>query len=376
MSSSRVSSVVKMLSEKFNFDMEEGLRVVGVEKNSKKEKKIVNKDMILFPFNNEKDSLCCSGIRKACGLYLQCSKVKEINEEYCKGCKKESELNGTGKPDYGTIEERMSTGLYDFRDPKGKSPIGYLKYLSKVKKSKEEAESYALKENKTILAVHFEYVDLKRGRPKTEKKVKESTGKKGRPKKSKKEIELDGDSEDLFALLVEDANTTNLIVSKEVEEGEIVKEVVEEVVEVVENKTKKADKEAEKQKKLAEKEAEKQKKLAEKEAEKQKKLAEKEAEKQKKLAEKEAAKKNKKPTTKKSEKKEVTAPVAIENVSKEEEQDVVRKFEFEGVTYLKSKFTGVIYNMDQELIGKWNEETQKIDFEEFDDEEEEDEYDE
>ena len=105
-------------------------------------------------------------------------------------------------------------------------------------------------------------------------------------------------------------------------------------------------------------------------------MAEKEAEKQKKLAEKEAAKKNKKPSTKKSEKKEVVgaAPVPIENVS--EEQDVVRKFEFEGVTYLKSKFTGVIYNMDQELIGKWNEGTQKIDFEEFDDEEEEDEYDE
>jgi chemotaxis protein histidine kinase CheA len=357
-----------MLSEKFNFSLDEGLRVVGVE-----EKKLVNKDMILFPFSNEKDSLCCSGIRKACGLYLQCSKVKETNEEYCKGCKKECEVNGTGKPDYGTIEDRMSTGLYDFRDPKGKSPIGYLKYLSKVKKSKEEAESYALKEKKIILNEHFEYVeDLKRGRPKTEKKVKESTGKKGRPKKSKKEVELAcaGDEEDLFALLVEDANSTNVIVSEEVEEGEIVEEV--------EKKTKKAEKEEEKQKKLAEKEAEKQKKLADKEAEKQKKLAEKEAEKQKKLAEKEAAKKNKKPTTKKSEKEVTAAPAEaqIENVSKEEEQDVVRKFDFEGVTYLKSKFTGVIYNMDHELIGKWNEETQKIDFEEFDDEEEEDEYDE
>jgi len=357
---SRVRNVVKMLSDKFNFDLEEGLRMVGVEKNSKNLKK--EKCELLFPFNNEKDMSCCSGIRKASGLYLQCSKAQETNEEYCKGCKKECEVNGTGKPDYGTIEDRMSCGLYDFRDPKGKSPIGYLKYLSKIKKSKEEAEVYALKENKKILAVHFEYVDVKRGRPKTEKKVKDSTGKKGRPKKSKKEIELAGDDEDLFALLVEDANcSTQLIVNKEVEEGE----VEEVVVEVVENKTKKAEKEAEKQKKLAEKEAEK-----------QKKLAEKEAEKQKKLAEKEAAKKNKKPSTKKSEKKEVVgaAPVPIENVS--EEQDVVRKFEFEGVTYLKSKFTGVIYNMDQELIGKWNEGTQKIDFEEFDDEEEEDEYDE
>ena len=359
---SRVTNVVKMLSDKFNFDLEEGLRMVGVEnsKNSKNLKK--EKCELLLPFNNEKDVLCCSGLRKASGLYLQCCRLKETNEDYCKGCKKECEVNGTGKPDYGTIEDRLSVGLYDYRDPKGKSPIGYLKYLSKVKKSKEEAEGYALKEKKSILSLHFEYEDLKRGRPKTEKKVKESTGKKGRPKKSKKEIELVGEEEDLFALLVEDANsTTNLIVNEEVEEVA--------VEEVVEKKTKKAEKEEEKQKKLAEKEAEK-----------QKKLAEKEAEKQKKIAEKEAAKKNKKPSTKKSEKKEVTTtPVeAIVNVvpPKEEEQDVVRKFEYEGVTYLKSKFTGVIYNMDQELIGKWNEETKKIDFEEFDDEEEEDEYDE
>ena len=46
---------------------------------------------------------------------------------------------------------------------------------------------------------------------------------------------------------------------------------------------------------------------------------------------------------------------------------------YEGKQYLKSKFTGVIYNMEQELIGKWNNETKEIDFEEFDDEEEEDE---
>jgi hypothetical protein len=65
-----------------------------------------------------------------------------------------------------------------------------------------------------------------------------------------------------------------------------------------------------------------------------------------------------------------------EKVVKEEVQevdDVVRKFEYQGKQYLKSKFTGVIYSMEQELIGKWNDETGEIDFEEFDDEEEEDE---
>ena len=58
----------------------------------------------------------------------------------------------------------------------------------------------------------------------------------------------------------------------------------------------------------------------------------------------------------------------------EEEADVVRKFDFEGKSYYKSKKSGVIYNMDQEVVGKWNEERNEIDFEE--EEEEEEEYDE
>jgi hypothetical protein len=52
----------------------------------------------------------------------------------------------------------------------------------------------------------------------------------------------------------------------------------------------------------------------------------------------------------------------------EEESDVVKKFEYEGVKYLKSKKTGIIYNMEQEMVGKWNEETKKIVFEELEDE--------
>ena len=56
-----------------------------------------------------------------------------------------------------------------------------------------------------------------------------------------------------------------------------------------------------------------------------------------------------------------------EEEEKEEEADVVKKFEFEGAKYLKSKKTGIIYNMDQEVVGKWNEKTQKIDFEEHED---------
>ena len=69
--------------------------------------------------------------------------------------------------------------------------------------------------------------------------------------------------------------------------------------------------------------------------------------------------------------KKKTAKVEEEE-EEEEEADVVKRFEFEGKKYLKSKKTGVIYNMDQDVVGKWNESTQKIDF--VEQEESEDEY--
>jgi hypothetical protein len=58
-----------------------------------------------------------------------------------------------------------------------------------------------------------------------------------------------------------------------------------------------------------------------------------------------------------------------------EEADVVKKIMFEGKKYLKSKNTGIIYNMEQDVIGKWNEEKNRIDFN-VEDEESEDDYDE
>jgi hypothetical protein len=76
---------------------------------------------------------------------------------------------------------------------------------------------------------------------------------------------------------------------------------------------------------------------------------------------------------------EVTSPIDdlfANLVAKEEEApqvDVVNKMEFQGTTYLKSKNTGIIYNMDQDVVGKWNENTNTIDFEEEEEEEYEDE---
>ena len=125
------------------------------------------------------------------------------------------------------------------------------------------------------------------------------------------------------------------------------------------------------------KEAEKQAKEADKLAKEAQKKA-KEAEKQAKEAEKQAkeAKKQTKETKKSPEEKPAAAAAADD-----EEPDVVKKIEFEGKKYLKSKKSGVIYdyieytkNSEQIVIGKWNDSKNKIDFNETS-EESEDEYD-
>jgi hypothetical protein len=56
-----------------------------------------------------------------------------------------------------------------------------------------------------------------------------------------------------------------------------------------------------------------------------------------------------------------------------DDTDVVKKIKVEGVTYLKSKKSGIVYNMEQDVIGKWDDVSQKILFNPVDAELEEDE---
>jgi hypothetical protein len=204
-------------------------------------------------------------------------------------------------------------------------------------------------------------------------KVEQKVEKKGRPKKSKKVLEVQG--EDLFAELIAAAQKEveipvleNVLAPLPVLEKSKVAEQkkVEVVKKVVVSKEEKLSLKAAK-------EAEKLSLKAAKEAEKEALKAAKEAEKLSKKGDKKSVKKEKK-TTKKVEEKKVEvseeADEKSEEVSREEvseEADVVKKFEYEGVKYLKSKNTGIIYNMEQEVVGKWNEESKKIEFEEEDD---------
>jgi len=381
---------LEVLSKKYNFEVEEALRYLKSEKSEKSKKSKVlapplPKVSYPMPFNGEKKEGYCNGIVKNHGLYTQCT--KKVKGDFCKGCEE--------KP-YGTIDDRLKVDLYEYKDPKGNGPKRYTEVLKKLKISKENVEEEAKRLNLTIAAIHLEEVvseNVKRGRPKTEKKVKEPTGKKGRPKKEKKSVEVNAEEEeDLFATLIAKAQNQPLVQPlvqplEKVEPNEEANEYANEdakeestdlvapvTVEKVEKKSKKvkeADpaKEAEKLKKAEEKAA----KEAAKEAEKQKKAEEKaakEAEKLKKAEEK--AEKLKKSEEKAS--KALAPPLEKVDIKVDEEAaDVVRKFEHQGKSYYKSKNSGVIYNMDQEVVGKWNEENNNIDFE---DEETEDDYEE
>jgi hypothetical protein len=129
---------------------------------------------------------------------------------------------------------------------------------------------------------------------------------------------------------------------------------------------------AEKLEKEAKKKAEEEARAAKKAAEESEKAEKKaalelaKAEKEAKLAAEKAAKESK---TKKAPEGKAAAAKAAKEPEVEEEPDVVKKIEFEGKKYLKSKKSGIIYdyneyvkNGEQVMVGKWNESKNKIDF--------------
>jgi colicin import membrane protein len=394
-----------------------------IEKKEKKEK--VLKSKFPLPFDGKCDETKCQSLRQNHGLYTQCDNNK-AGELYCKNCEKEASTNESGKPRYGTISDRLSTDIMNYTDPSGKKVVSYSRIMKKYKLTEDMVLMEAARMNKEVPSIHFEEEVVSRGRPKVEKEgncVEKVEKKKGRPKSEKKVLELEGAQEDLFASLVAQAQTVEpvdevlaeaLVEQKEAQEAEK-KALAEQKKEALEAEKKalaeqkkealEAEKKAKKEALEAEKKAKKEALEAEKKAKKEALEAEKkalaeqkkealEAEKkakkealelekkakkealeaqaeQKKKAKKEAleaekkAKKDKKPQEVKVEE------VKVEEVKVEEEEtDRVKKIEYEGKKYLKSTKTGIIYNMEQEEVGKWNSEKERIDFNEEEEEEE------
>lgn len=415
-----VLEVVSALSSEYNFSASEassklGLVGLKVVKGGLRERKTVDKppqDKSAFPlpFSGRNVEECCQSLRQCQGLYTQCRNSR-AGEKFCKSC---SSKMVEGVPEYGTMEQRLAVGLNDYVDPSGRKVVHYTKIMKKHKVSEEEVLAEARKFGQVVDGCHFIQPDsdsVKRGRPKAEKPVKVSSGVKGRPKKTKKVVEIDGEEDDLFATLVAESINASVVsevvsvnaatevvvseaaVSEVVVEAEVVMEAKSEVAvskaqaKEQEKAAKLAAKEQENAAKLAAKEQEK----AAKEQEKAAKIAAKEQENAAKLAAKEQEKavKEQEKAAKlaaKSEAKAKPAEKAAKAPTNDETSaaDVVKKIEFEGKKYLKSKKTGIVYDYeeyvksgDQVIVGKWNDATNKLDFESARSEEEsEDEYDE
>ena len=360
-------------AEKYGFDGEEAIselfvktdvvemkkRSIGKktsvkEVNEKENEKEVKSSMIL-PFSKGcvNETGCC-GLAFNKGLFTQCPKKKMEQGNYCKTCQKEADGSASGTPNNGTIEQRLTAGLMEFRDPKGRSPIRYSKLMEKQGLTREMVEEEARKFNYEIDEEHFtvEDKDVKRGRPKVEKK--------------KKEV-MNATVEDVFAKIsfgsdspVADPDAATEIMTDSEEEKDQVEltKKPEEVKEpVVKETVDKAAKAAEKAAKAAEKAAEKVAKAEQLAAEKAAKAAEKAAEK--------AAKEEKKKTEPKEKKAKTEKKEEVEKEKKEEPDPAAKKVKvtritISGIEYLKS-VENILYNPDtKEEVGIYDEDTKTI----------------
>lgn len=397
-----VLEVVEALSREYNFsasDASSKLGLVGVKVSvmdgsvGRKRKVVEEKSAFPLPFMGRNVEECCQSLRQSQGLYTQCRNSK-AGEKFCKSC---SSKMVDGVPEYGTIEQRLAVGMNDYVDPSGRKVVHYTKIMKKYKVSEEQVIAEAKKLGQVVDGCHFiqpESDNVKRGRPKAEKPAKVSSGVKGRPKKTKKVVEIDGEEDDLFASLVAESINASAAVEVETVNAVAISEAVANAPEVATKE--KANKSEEKAAKLATKEQEKAAKLAAKEQEKAAKEQDKAAKEQEK-----AAKLAAKEQEKAAKEQEKAAKLAAKSEAKSEAKskkpaekpanddtsaaDVVKKIEFEGKKYLKSKKTGIVYDYDeyvksgdQVVVGKWNDATNKLDFEtaKSDGEESEDEYDE
>ena len=369
------TEVVEACAAKYGFPVLEALRYLGVDEMhievSKKEKKKECKPSFPLPFNGEHNKETCQGVRQNNGLYTQCQGTKK-HGDYCKSCHELAKKNESGMPEYGTMSQRLATGIYDYTDAKGRKPIHYTRIMNKYKLTAEQVEAEASKFNMTIDVQHFTAPEEpKRGRkPSSEpKEAKEAKGSKGRPKKTAKVIELAEDDEDLFASLVASAHVEDdeceakkaaleqeKAAKKAALEQEKAAKEQEKVAKEQEKAAKKAALEQEKaaleQEKAAKKAALEQEKEAKKAALEQEKAAKKAALEQEKAAKKAALEAKK--TTKKAPKKE----------EPEEEETYKKCGEVDGVKYMRSIQTNIVYNFDKYLateemhaVGKWENKT-------------------
>jgi hypothetical protein len=367
------------------------------DKKEKKEKKLKEKEekeeksKLPMPFvGKSEDNTVCSGLAFNRGLFTQCLKKHMENGSFCKGCQSEADKNASGCPDCGTVESRLNTGLYEFKDPKGRSPVSYIKVLNKMNVSCSQAIEEAKKMGFEIPEEHL-----------VEKEKADKSISRGRPKKVSSAVEAENVT-DLFKKLsfdnavIEDTDDTEEPIKEKAVKAKLSDEEKAAKREALEKEreAKKEEREMQRKAEVEQKKKEREEKLASEKKVREEKLAEEKAEREaKRKAEKEAkgAKAEEKTTqkkVKKSDNKDVTpvanpvvnpVPTVVTDVVPVEEKTktTVTRIQISGKQYLKSS-ANILYDPDtKEEVGLWNPITKKIEElpeDEDEEEEEEDEY--
>ena len=202
--------VVSEISVKYGLDISEVKREIGLDVEVRVLKEKEKGKKIMLPFCGRIDEERCQGIKINYCLYTQCEN-NIFQKKLCKTCHKQSEKNSDGKPNYGTIDERLDK---NYKDKNGKEPIKYSKFMEKMNITREMAEKEAEEQGVTIPEEEFEIKKTGRGRPKkststTDTSDEESIAepkKRGRPPKEKKVIENGNVGDDLIKNLIEEAN--------------------------------------------------------------------------------------------------------------------------------------------------------------------------
>ena len=215
------ADVIRGCALKYNFSESEALSgvLLDIKEREGGRKKVVkvSKPLIPLPFTGHVSEECCFGVRQNHGLLTQCHKSKSDSNEYCSGCQKQADKNASGKPNSGSIEDRLAAfeSGKEYRDPKGKAPVAYVKVMQKLKLSKEEVEKEAVKQKIELPSDLFNAAIAKRGRPKKNSAVTSDTDseksepkRRGRPKKTGKPVEV-STTEDLFASLISEAKANS-----------------------------------------------------------------------------------------------------------------------------------------------------------------------
>ena len=205
-----MSRVVSLLSKKYEFDMEEGLSYLKIERER------VGRVAHPLPFIGVVNKQWCEGVRKCHDLYSQCTNKPSKGGKLCKTCAK------GGGPKYGMISERLSvmqetsSVMGHYRNSK---IAHYGNVMAKLGIEKDSAIAELKKfygDDVVIPEEIWETPKARRGRPKGSTKKSAATSdtddekpKRPRGRPSKKVVKESNEGEDLISQLVKGAATHN-----------------------------------------------------------------------------------------------------------------------------------------------------------------------